>query len=77
MNFEPQIYINLVKSYFNLNQFEKCSYFCRKFLRQIVKYLNKQMNESIVDLTTNEAILTKHQNNLTEFISILVDLILK
>lgn len=76
-NFETLIYINLVKSYFNLNQFERCSYFCRKFLRQIVHYLNKQSSETSLDLTIDETILSKHFNCITEFISVLIDLILK
>ena len=77
-NFDSQIYVCLLKSYFNLNQFDKCGYFCRKFLRQIVLYLNKQINDSsaVIDLTTNEP-KKKQLTNLTELITVQIELMLK
>ena len=56
-NINTQIYSHLLHSYYELNQFEKCGFFSRKFLRQIIAYLNEQNN--LVTSTTNVIVATE------------------
>lgn len=44
VKFDPFIYIHLLKSYYSLENFDKCFYFCRKFLKHIIKHFNEQLS---------------------------------
>ena len=83
LNFKTRMYSHLVHSYFSLNQFDKCGYFCRKFLRQTIAYLNEQSNLSADTSETNadkiinklDEFKLKKMTELFEFMSELLDLI--
>jgi hypothetical protein len=83
-SFKSTLYIQLLNSYFNLNQIEKCTYYCKKFLRQIVIYLNDQIKYTTSSSSANQSLLGEAQNkfqkfstDLFEFISNLLEIILK
>ena len=88
INFKYYIYSKFLHSCLNINQFEKCGYFCRKFLRQIISYLNEQNNQNssgsqnsnnsmeIVDVEET-SLKSKKFNDLFTFISDLLDIIQK
>ena len=83
INFKYHIYSKFLHSCLNLNQVEKCGYFCRKFLRQIISYLNEQTNPvqnanisnstmEIVDVEES-CLKSKKLAELFDFISDLLD----
>lgn len=84
INFKYHIYSKFLHSCLNLNQVEKCGYFCRKFLRQIISYLNEQTNPvqnanntiEIVDVEES-CLKSKKLAELFDFISDLLDIFQK
>jgi hypothetical protein len=63
-NLNTQIFSHLLHSYYELNQYEKCGFFGRKFLRQIIAYLNEQNNLALLAATgTGTDLLASEKNN--------------
>jgi hypothetical protein len=72
------IYSRLLHSFFLVEQFDKCAYLCRRYLRQVIVYLNQQ-NSSTSSSSTDAAAAATSQKlkELFTFISDLLDLIRK
>ena len=91
-NFDPLIYIHLLRSYFNLNQLDKCIYFSRKFLKQVIVHLNARLaafnadkSENLIKVSSDSENSNSMSNGATSknipqifaFITTLLDIILE
>ena len=64
-SFKPSIYVQLLKSYMYTNQYEKCGYLSRKFLRQIISHFIDH-NDHDTSNANNEDHLTIEQEKLAK-----------
>ena len=74
MSFDSLVYKQFLHSCLNSHQAEKCNYFCRKFLKQIVIYLNKIVNEGEAEAKGD---CEFHMANIIQFISDILKLMLQ
>ena len=65
MNLKTLIYSRLLHSYFKLNIVDKCGYFCRKFLRQTITYLNEQNNLTLSTASSTATTIEKSSELIT------------
>jgi hypothetical protein len=57
------IYLYLCQSYIQLKQVDKCFYFCKKFMKQIISFLNDELTLNNEELDTKTIQTTTITNN--------------